>query len=88
MKHLKDLKLNVVSRVNLEKREMQSLFGGNEGRICGCGCHGPSSSSDNMNANAQHNYNSPGGNLHCVNWYDADNSGDFGMNEYDYSDTF
>ena len=60
---INELKLNHISKADLEKREMNKLTGGN---CCGCGCNGPSSLQDNKVANYDNNYTkSYGGNIAC-----------------------
>ncbi|MDR2534214.1 MAG: TIGR04149 family rSAM-modified RiPP [Tannerellaceae bacterium] len=53
MKQLSKLKLNIVSKAELEKREMNLLVGG---ECCGCGCNGSSSTDSNAHANYEHGY--------------------------------
>jgi natural product precursor len=66
MKNLTKLKLNEVSRIELEKREMNQLVGG---ECCGCGCNGPSSTEQNANANWYSGYSqSAGGEIRCSCW--------------------
>jgi natural product precursor len=70
MKNLGKLKLNELSRVELEKREMNQLVGGEE--CCGCGCNGSSSTSDNATANWNYGYSySAGGEVQCACWGDG-----------------
>lgn len=68
MKKITSLKLNQLSKTDLEKREMNSLRGG-IGECCGCGCHyvsnGGYSLGENGNANLQYGYTSYGGDLAC-----------------------
>ncbi len=40
MKTLKKLKLNQLSKADLEKREMNALKGGNDCGYCTCSCYG------------------------------------------------
>ena len=49
MKKLGKLKLNQISKADMEKREMNLLRGGD--RCCICGCRGSSSNSENSGAN-------------------------------------
>ena len=49
MKKICKLKLNQLSKNDMEKREMNNLRGG--GDCCGCGCHWDSSAYDNLNEN-------------------------------------
>ena len=67
---LKQLKLNQLSREDLNNRQMKSLKGGNS---CGCGCHyanepGGASTFDNQNANSASGYASYGGSSLCWEW--------------------
>ena len=70
MKNLGKLKLNQLSKAEIEKREMNALKGGDP--TCGCGCHysgsGGSSEYDNQNANAANGQGSSGGNVICWDW--------------------
>lgn len=70
MKTIGKLKLNQLSKAELDKRELNSLIGGNPvGDNCGCGCYyagsGGSSSVDNTNANIAGGYVSRGCDGHC-----------------------
>ncbi|MDR0835307.1 MAG: TIGR04149 family rSAM-modified RiPP [Tannerella sp.] len=72
MKKLSMLKLNQLSKAELEKREMNLLMGG---ECCGCGCNGSSSTSANYTANYYAGYSqSDGGNKVCANWGDSSSS--------------
>jgi natural product precursor len=66
MKKLEKLKLNQLSKAEMEKREMNHLKGGD---CCGCGCHytgsGGSSAYHNLNANQANGYHSYGGDIGC-----------------------
>ena len=70
MKSIGKLKLNQLSKAELEKRAMSDLRGGDP--TCGCGCHyaesGGASLYDNQNANAANNQGSYGGNVICWDW--------------------
>ena len=69
MKKLGKIKLNQLSKVELEKRALKFFVGGN---CCGCGCNGPSSDFDNLNANYKSNYTqSYGGENYCSCGEDA-----------------
>ena len=69
MKNLSKIKLNQLSKVELEKREQQKLLGG--GSCCGCGCNGPSSTWDNAVANWNNKLpDSEGGEKMCACWGD------------------
>ncbi len=61
MKKLGKLKLNQISKVEMEKKSMNQLRGGD----CGCGCHysndGGSSAMVNANENQSNNQTSYGG---------------------------
>ncbi|NHB69820.1 rSAM-modified peptide [Bacteroidales bacterium M08MB] len=64
---MKKLKLNQLSKAELENREMSAIKGGN---CCGCGCHyegqpGGSSTTSNRDANYKYGYDSVGGNIDC-----------------------
>lgn len=56
MKTLKRVKLNQLSKSELEDREMKSLVGGCSG-VCGC----RADNKDNLNANSQGGLHVPGG---------------------------
>jgi natural product precursor len=62
MKQIGKLKLNQLSKAELNEREMNLIKGG----ACGCGClyanSGGSSTSSNDSANYQSGYTSPGSN--------------------------
>jgi natural product precursor len=61
MKSIGKLKLNQLSRTELERRELNDLRGGN--RCCLCGCDGSSTTADNYSANIDggaNGYYSPG----------------------------
>lgn len=66
MKKLSKLRLNQISKVSLNERQMNVIRGGDP--CCGCGCHGPSSTVDNQNANAANGYGSVGGSTYCWCW--------------------
>lgn len=69
MKELKRLKINQLSKADLDSREMSLVVGG---ACCGCGCNGPSSTSDNANANWNSGYSqSGGGESQCACWGDS-----------------
>jgi natural product precursor len=55
MKEINKLNLTQLNKVEIEKRQMNALRGG-EYNQCVCGCGRPSSTSDNMNANAVYGY--------------------------------
>lgn len=61
MKSIGKLKLNMLSKAEMEKREMNNLRGGD----CGCGCNyggsGGSSAQDNAYANQASGYTQSGG---------------------------
>lgn len=59
MKKIERLKLNQLSKTELERRELNNLKGGTN--CCICGCQGPSGSVDNSNANIAGNKYSPDG---------------------------
>jgi natural product precursor len=59
MKKLNQLRLNQLSKVDLERREMSSLIGG-DCFTCACGCS-YSSTSSNMSANAGYGYTQTAG---------------------------
>jgi natural product precursor len=65
MKKISNLKLNDLSKVELENKEMNNLVGG----ACGCGCQGPSSNDDNEEANNVYGYDSGGDSCDCMPWY-------------------
>lgn len=69
MKNLGKLKLNELSKMEMEKREMSNLRGG---LTCGCGCAAEPGDYQvilaNQNANAESGYGSPGGNYVCWYW--------------------
>ena len=69
MKKISKLKLNQLSKNDMEKREMNNLRG-REGPCCGCGCHysgsGGSSAYDNLNENYINGQHSPGGDIGCI----------------------
>lgn len=58
MKKLSKLKLNELSKTEIEKRELSKLLGGEN---CECGCAGTSSSNANFNANYENDYSQSGG---------------------------
>ena len=68
MKKLNNLKLTQLSKVELERREMNQLLGG--GECCGCGCNGPSSTLANAHANWNAGYSGSvgGGEKWCACW--------------------
>ena len=69
MRTLRKLKINQLGKNELEKRQMNSLIGGN---CCGCGCNGPSGTWDNANANWNNGHSqSQGGNRYCASWGDT-----------------
>jgi natural product precursor len=64
---MKELKLNQLSKTELENREMSAIKGGT---CCGCGCHydgepGGSSVDQNMNTNHESGFTSIGGDVMC-----------------------
>ena len=69
MKKLSKLKLNQLSKADLEKREMSQLIGGT---ACGCGCLGTSDTIDNSEANwtAGYAYSVGGDEKRCAEWGD------------------
>lgn len=81
MKSLSKLKLNQLRRVDLGKKEMTALIGGDECSVgfCGCGCYyegtpGGAPSEINADWNSREGYASPGceGYCSCVilnGWY-------------------
>lgn len=56
---MKNLKLNELAQIELSKKEMQNINGGE--KICHCACAGPSSTDANGWANADKGLSSPGG---------------------------
>ncbi|GHT07639.1 hypothetical protein FACS189432_01660 [Bacteroidia bacterium] len=64
---LDKIKLNQISKIELEKREMTSLVGGS---CCNCGCAGPSSIDDNHQSNYINGFSitstGPGGVKKCT----------------------
>ena len=66
---LKKIKLNQLSRENLNNRQMNSLIGGYRNCACSCSATGGSSALDNGHANANggdYGLKSPGGgHQHC-----------------------
>jgi len=62
MKKICKLKLNQLSKNDMEKREMNNLRGGD---CCGCGCHWDSSAYDNLNENQKEGLHSYGGDIGC-----------------------
>jgi natural product precursor len=68
MRKIKLLKLTQINKAELEKREMNQLFGSG---CCACGCNGPSSTGDNFQANYNSGYTSTaGGGKQCCCWDD------------------
>jgi len=68
MKTIGKIKLNQLSKAEIEKRELCNMRGG---QCCGCGCHysgggGGSSAQGNMSANWASGYGSYGGNIGCT----------------------
>lgn len=65
MKQIGKLKLNQLSKAELNEREMNFIKGGS----CSCGCHyagsGGSSSCENSQANLDYSYTSYGGGKTC-----------------------
>jgi natural product precursor len=65
MKKMNKLKLNILSKANLRKREMDILRGKEPytGRWCSCSCYyeGNGGSSSNDNSSANYNLGSTGG---------------------------
>lgn len=62
---LSKLKLTQLNNVELRKKEMGHLIGG---QTCGCGCHGSSSTDANYSANWYADYSTSigGGNKRCA----------------------
>ncbi len=78
MKKLNKIKLNQLNKDELEKRQMNSIYGGCSSH-CGCGCAAGSGTYDNGNANyagGLHTPPFPDGCVICsgrdMYWYAAD----------------
>ncbi len=67
MKKLGKLKLNQISKADLEKKEMNYLTGG-DNSICACACSGTSSTVQNDTANDSYGYggSGTGGDCRCA----------------------
>ncbi len=64
MKKIGKLKLNQLSKAELEKHEMKNVLGGTPSG-CQCGCGGPSSVGDNCSANGSYGYTETYGTPQC-----------------------